>query len=331
MQCFRYGAASPGFPIVTADLTPPPRGSIAPDMQPFTHLTATAVPLDIANLDTDQIIPKQFLKTVGREGLGAGLFYDLRFDGQGREKPDFALNHPRYKGAGVLIAGENFGCGSSREHAAWALLDHGLSCVIAPSFADIFYNNCFQNGVLRQHDSKNAVLERVAGEDVGKARRDHAGDAEVEQRPGGVLAARSAAEVVAGDEDRRAGEAGVVERVAGFGADRLERALAQSFAGDRLEPARRDDDVGIDVLAPERNRPAFDVGQRLHRLAIASAFNRATNRSRAGRPAASWLSRPRSAPCVARRKAARRSAPPSRSPPRPSPRRRSTCCRISWS
>jgi 3-isopropylmalate dehydratase/3-isopropylmalate/(R)-2-methylmalate dehydratase small subunit len=117
-------------------------------MQPFTHLTAKAVPLDIANLDTDQIIPKQFLKTVEREGLAKGLFYDLRFDADGRAKPDFVLNDPRYAGAGVLVAGDNFGCGSSREHAAWALLDYGVRCVIAPSFADIFYNNCFQNGVL---------------------------------------------------------------------------------------------------------------------------------------------------------------------------------------
>jgi 3-isopropylmalate dehydratase small subunit len=117
-------------------------------MQPFTRLTAKAVPLDIANLDTDQIIPKQFLKTVGRESLGAGLFYDLRFDAEGRKKTNFVLNEPRYAGAGVLIAGNNFGCGSSREHAAWALLDFGVRCVIAPGFADIFHNNCFQNGVL---------------------------------------------------------------------------------------------------------------------------------------------------------------------------------------
>jgi 3-isopropylmalate/(R)-2-methylmalate dehydratase small subunit len=117
-------------------------------MQAFTQLTAKAVPLDIANLDTDQIIPKQFLKTINREGLGRGLFYDLRFDSDGRERPDFALNDPRFKGAGVLIAGDNFGCGSSREHAPWALQDYGIQCVIAPSFADIFRNNCFQNGLL---------------------------------------------------------------------------------------------------------------------------------------------------------------------------------------
>jgi 3-isopropylmalate/(R)-2-methylmalate dehydratase small subunit len=117
-------------------------------MQPFTTLDAKAAPLDIANLDTDQIIPKQFLKTVEREGLGKGLFYDLRFDEAGNPKPDFVLNDPRYAAAGVLIAGDNFGCGSSREHAPWALLDFGVRCVIAPSFADIFYNNCFQNGLL---------------------------------------------------------------------------------------------------------------------------------------------------------------------------------------
>ena len=117
-------------------------------MQPFTDLHAKAAPLDMANLDTDQIIPKQFLKTVDREGLSQGLFYDLRFDAEGKPRPDFVLNDPRYAGAGVLITGDNFGCGSSREHAPWALLDNGIRCVIAPSFADIFYNNCFQNGLL---------------------------------------------------------------------------------------------------------------------------------------------------------------------------------------
>jgi 3-isopropylmalate dehydratase small subunit len=117
-------------------------------MTPFTRLDGRAAALPIANIDTDQIIPKQFLKTVEREGLGKGLFYDLRFDEQGVEKPDFVLNQPAFRGVNVLIAGENFGCGSSREHAPWALLDFGVTCVIAPSFADIFYENCFQNGVL---------------------------------------------------------------------------------------------------------------------------------------------------------------------------------------
>ena len=126
-------------------------------MQPFNRLTAKAVPLDIANIDTDQIIPKQFLKTVGREGLAKGLFYDLRYEVDGAVKPRFVLNDPRHAGAGVLIAGENFGCGSSREHAAWALLDHGLRCVIAPSFADIFHSNCLQNGLLTIVLPKEAV------------------------------------------------------------------------------------------------------------------------------------------------------------------------------
>jgi len=117
-------------------------------MEPFTRLDAKSAPLPLANIDTDQIIPKQFLKTVERAGLARGLFYDLRFDEQGVEKPDFVLNRPEYKGAGVLVTGDNFGCGSSREHAPWALMDFGVRAVISTSFADIFYNNCFQNGLL---------------------------------------------------------------------------------------------------------------------------------------------------------------------------------------
>jgi len=117
-------------------------------MEAFTRLDAKAAPLPLANIDTDQIIPKQFLKTVERAGLAKGLFYEYRFDEQGQPKPDFVLNRPEYKGAGVLIAGDNFGCGSSREHAPWALMDFGIKCVISTSFADIFYNNCFQNGLL---------------------------------------------------------------------------------------------------------------------------------------------------------------------------------------
>ena len=135
-------------------------------MTPFTHLDGRAAPLPIANLDTDQIIPKQFLKTVDREGLGKGLFYDLRFDEQGREKPDFVLNRDAYKGANLLVAGDNFGCGSSREHAPWALLDFGVRCVIAPSFADIFYNNCFQNGLLPialPEDQVKALMDEAKG------------------------------------------------------------------------------------------------------------------------------------------------------------------------
>ena len=117
-------------------------------MQAFTRLDGRAAPLSLANIDTDQIIPKQFLKTVEREGLAKGLFYDFRFDGEGRENADFLLNRAEYKDSSVLIAGDNFGCGSSREHAPWALMDFGILCVISTSFADIFNNNCFNNGLL---------------------------------------------------------------------------------------------------------------------------------------------------------------------------------------
>jgi len=117
-------------------------------MKAFTRLDARIAPLPNANIDTDQIIPARFLKTVEREGLGRGLFYAMRFDEAGNPRPDFVLNRPEYKGAGALVAGDNFGCGSSREHAPWALMDFGVSCVISTSFADIFYNNCFQNGLL---------------------------------------------------------------------------------------------------------------------------------------------------------------------------------------
>ena len=117
-------------------------------MQRFTRLTGVAAPLDLINVDTDMIIPKQFLKTIERTGLGKALFYELRFDEDGSEKPEFVLNRPAWRKAEILVAGRNFGCGSSREHAPWALLDFGIRCVVAPSFADIFYNNCFKNGIL---------------------------------------------------------------------------------------------------------------------------------------------------------------------------------------
>ena len=117
-------------------------------MTPFTRLDAKAAPLDVANIDTDQIIPKQFLKVVDREGLAKGLFYDMRFEVDGAPKAGFVLDDPAFAGAQVLIAGDNFGCGSSREHAPWALLDFGIRCVISSGFADIFYSNCFQNGLL---------------------------------------------------------------------------------------------------------------------------------------------------------------------------------------
>jgi 3-isopropylmalate/(R)-2-methylmalate dehydratase small subunit len=117
-------------------------------MEKFTVLTGAAAPLNLANVDTDKIIPARFLKTIKRTGLGAHLFSNLRYNEDGTEKPDFVLNQPKYRHAEILVAGENFGCGSSREHAPWALLDFGIRCVIAPSFADIFHGNCFKNGIL---------------------------------------------------------------------------------------------------------------------------------------------------------------------------------------
>ena len=117
-------------------------------MEKFKILKGIAAPLPMMNVDTDMIIPKQFLKTIKRSGLGKNLFHELRFDMQGNIKNDFVLNWDPYKEASILIAGDNFGCGSSREHAPWSLLDFGFRCIIAPSFADIFYNNCFKNGML---------------------------------------------------------------------------------------------------------------------------------------------------------------------------------------
>ena len=117
-------------------------------MDKFTELTGIAAPLPMINVDTDMIIPKQFLKTIKRTGLGKNLFDEMRYDDDGNERPDFVLNKQAYRSAEILVAGDNFGCGSSREHAPWALLDFGIRCVIAPSFADIFYNNCFKNGIL---------------------------------------------------------------------------------------------------------------------------------------------------------------------------------------
>ncbi len=117
-------------------------------MDKFTTLTGVAAPLRIVNVDTDMIIPKQYLKTIKRTGLGKGLFSEMRYNEDGSENPDFVLNKPAYRKAQILVAGDNFGCGSSREHAPWALLDFGIRCVISTSFADIFYNNCFKNGIL---------------------------------------------------------------------------------------------------------------------------------------------------------------------------------------
>ena len=117
-------------------------------MEKFSKLTSIAAPLPMINIDTDMIIPKQFLKTIKKSGLGKNLFYELRYDSKGNLRNNFVLNWDPYKKSTILIAGENFGCGSSREHAPWSLIDYGFKCIIAPSFADIFYNNCFKNGIL---------------------------------------------------------------------------------------------------------------------------------------------------------------------------------------
>ena len=134
-------------------------------MQKFTTLKSIAAPLPMMNVDTDMIIPKQFLKTIKRTGLGQFLFNDMRFDADGKEKPGFVLNKPQYRKANILVAGENFGCGSSREHAPWALLDFGIRCVIAPSYADIFYNNSFKNGILPvilPQEQVDALMQKAA-------------------------------------------------------------------------------------------------------------------------------------------------------------------------
>ena len=117
-------------------------------MTPFTTLTGIAAPMPLVNIDTDMIIPKQFLKTIHRSGLGKNLFDEMRYTADGAENPDFVLNRPAWRDSQIIVAGDNFGCGSSREHAPWALLDYGIRCVISTSFADIFYNNCFKNGIL---------------------------------------------------------------------------------------------------------------------------------------------------------------------------------------
>ena len=117
-------------------------------MESFEKLSGIAAPMPLINIDTDMIIPKVFLKTIKRSGLGANLFDELRYDGNGKENPNFVLNKPQYRSAEIIVAGDNFGCGSSREHAPWAIKDFGIRCVISTSFADIFYNNCFKNGIL---------------------------------------------------------------------------------------------------------------------------------------------------------------------------------------
>ena len=139
-------------------------------MEKFNKLTGIAAPMPLVNIDTDMIIPKQFLKTIKRSGLGANLFDEMRFDLEGNEIPDFVLNKKAYRNAEIIVAGENFGCGSSREHAPWALIDFGIKCVISNSYADIFYNNCFKNGilpiVLKAEEVKELMKDSQKGENA---------------------------------------------------------------------------------------------------------------------------------------------------------------------
>jgi len=156
-------------------------------MQKFDQLTGVAAPLNILNIDTDMIIPKQFLKTIKRSGLGANLFDEMRFTQDGQEIADFVLNRDPYRGAQIIVAGDNFGCGSSREHAPWALLDFGIRCVISTSFADIFYNNCFKNGILPikvSADDRDALMADAA--DVENPELSIDLEAQVIRRPNGV-------------------------------------------------------------------------------------------------------------------------------------------------
>ena len=136
-------------------------------MDKFTTLTGVAVPLRMINIDTDRIIPKQFLKTIKRTGLGQFLFNDLRYNENGTKVEEFVLNRPAFQNAQIIVAGRNFGCGSSREHAPWALLDFGIRCVIAPSFADIFYNNCFKNGILPVQLTEEEVAHLLNAAEAG--------------------------------------------------------------------------------------------------------------------------------------------------------------------
>jgi len=136
-------------------------------MEKFTKLTGVAAPMDMINIDTDMVIPKQFLKTIKREGLGKHLFHEMRYDADGKENPDFVLNKPAYRNAEIIVAGDNFGCGSSREHAPWALKDFGIKCVISTSFADIFYNNSFKNGMLLIKVSKENLDKLMDDADRG--------------------------------------------------------------------------------------------------------------------------------------------------------------------
>ncbi len=140
-------------------------------MDKFEKLTGVAAPMPLVNIDTDMIIPKQFLKTIKRSGLGVNLFDEMRYDDKGNEIPDFVLNQPKYRQAEILIAGDNFGCGSSREHAPWALKDFGVKCVVSTSFADIFFNNCFKNGILPIVQPQEVVDALMADAEKGENAR----------------------------------------------------------------------------------------------------------------------------------------------------------------
>ena len=306
-------------------------------MEKFTTLEGVAAPLKIINVDTDMVIPKQYLKTIKRTGLGKGLFSEQRYKDDGSENPDFILNKPAYRNAKVLVAGDNFGCGSSREHAPWALLDFGIRCVISTSFGDIFYNNCFKNGILpirvtqddldklfddaerganatltidlERHgaavgpadfllaeidgqcrigaafgiveqfvevvlgdaDRQNAVLEAVVVEDIAERGRDHAADAEIQQRPWRVFAARTAAKIIAGDQNFGVAIGRLVEdEIRVLAAVVLvalfrEQPLAKAGALDGFEILLGDDHVGIDIDDLQRRRDAFQRGELVHR------------------------------------------------------------------
>jgi 3-isopropylmalate/(R)-2-methylmalate dehydratase small subunit len=191
-------------------------------MRAFTVLTGIAAPLPLANVDTDKIIPARFLKTIRRTGLGVHLFDTLRYDAEGRERPDFVLNQEPYRHAEILIAHENFGCGSSREHAPWALLDFGISCVIAPDFADIFYNNCFKNGILPVRLPRETCDALMADAGMGgNARITVDLQAQVVVRPNGER------HEFALDEHRR--------RMLLEGLDEIGQTLARAPAIDRFE------------------------------------------------------------------------------------------------
>ncbi len=135
-------------------------------MEKLDKISSIITPLDRPNIDTDQIVPKQFLKLVQKTGFGAFLFYDWRFDQDGKQRKDFVLNNPKYSSSHILVGGDNFGCGSSREHAAWALKDYGFDVVIAPSFADIFYNNCFKNGILPISLPRDVISDLIKSESI---------------------------------------------------------------------------------------------------------------------------------------------------------------------